>query len=285
MSAHLTYADRVKRQWNNDIAAEYSNHREVTIQLANKSKRKDIYKLIKETQPPLSYIEGIIQKPGNVVNITIESKKNAIRLADIFRKRPEAKSATAHGDDRTDLTIRWGHKFKECPERKEIPDVVEEKSTQNAETSQPTEEDPSKESPSHDSNELTSEQQKTRGSKRNDMSGDPAVNQEKQITQRKTDEPRQGARSGRGARRSRAKTELSPEENQEPDFDERPSEREEIESRGNKRKNISGDSDEQQQEEPGFMDEQIPQMLPNASKCFLDTNEQMLPRYQLTYHG
>ncbi|CAK8686987.1 unnamed protein product [Clavelina lepadiformis] len=30
MAAHLTYADRVKRQWNNDIAAEYSNYREVT---------------------------------------------------------------------------------------------------------------------------------------------------------------------------------------------------------------------------------------------------------------
>ncbi|CAK8686051.1 unnamed protein product [Clavelina lepadiformis] len=107
MATHLTYADRVKRQWRNDIAAEYSNHREVTIQLANDSKREDIYKLIKETQIPLSYIEGIIQKPGNVVNITIESKKNAIRFADIFRKLPEVKYATAHGEDRTDLTIRW----------------------------------------------------------------------------------------------------------------------------------------------------------------------------------
>ncbi|CAK8678482.1 unnamed protein product [Clavelina lepadiformis] len=107
MAETLTYAERVKRQWNNDVAVEYSNHREVTIQLANESKREDVYKLIKETQIPISYIEGIIQKPGNVVNITIESKKNAIRLADILRKRPEVKSATAHGDDRTDLTIRW----------------------------------------------------------------------------------------------------------------------------------------------------------------------------------
>ncbi|CAK8678484.1 unnamed protein product [Clavelina lepadiformis] len=87
MAETLTYAERVKRQWNNDVAVEYSNHREVTIQLANESKREDVYKLIKETQIPISYIEGIIQKPGNV--------------------RPEVKSATAHGDDRTDLTIRW----------------------------------------------------------------------------------------------------------------------------------------------------------------------------------
>ena len=75
MAETLTYAERVKRQWNNDVAVEYSNHREVTIQLANESKREDVYKLIKETQIPISYIEGIIQKPGNVVNITIESKK------------------------------------------------------------------------------------------------------------------------------------------------------------------------------------------------------------------
>ena len=77
------------------------------FQLETRIRREDIYKLIKETQTPFSYIEGIIQKPGNVVNITFDNKQNAIRLADIFQKRPEVKSATAHGDDRTDLTIRW----------------------------------------------------------------------------------------------------------------------------------------------------------------------------------
>ncbi|CAK8684224.1 unnamed protein product, partial [Clavelina lepadiformis] len=100
-------ADRVKRQWNNDVAAEYSNHREVTIQLTNDNKREDIYRLLKGIKIPIEYIEGIIQKPGKMVNITVDRKNNAIRLADLLRKMPEVKSAIAHGDERIDLTIRW----------------------------------------------------------------------------------------------------------------------------------------------------------------------------------
>ncbi|CAK8694535.1 unnamed protein product [Clavelina lepadiformis] len=107
MAETFTYADRVKRQWNNDVAAEYSNHREVSIQLTNDNKRKDIYRLLKEIKIPIEYIEGIIQKPGNMVNITVDRKNNAIRLADLLRKRPEVKYAIAHGDERIDLTIRW----------------------------------------------------------------------------------------------------------------------------------------------------------------------------------
>ncbi|CAK8672670.1 unnamed protein product [Clavelina lepadiformis] len=107
MAKTFTYADRVKRQWNNDVAEEYSNHCEVTIHLTNDGKREDIYKMLKETKIPLDYIEGIIQKPGNMVNITLDRKNNAIRLAELLRKRPEVKYAIAHGDERIDLTIRW----------------------------------------------------------------------------------------------------------------------------------------------------------------------------------
>ncbi|CAK8677483.1 unnamed protein product [Clavelina lepadiformis] len=107
MAETLTYADRVKTQWNNDVAEEYSNHCEVTIQLTNDSKREDIYKMLKESKISFDYIEGIIQKPGNMVNITLDRKNNAMRLADILRKRPEVNYAIAHGDDRIDLTIRW----------------------------------------------------------------------------------------------------------------------------------------------------------------------------------
>ena len=81
MAESFTYADRVKRKWNNDLAAEYSNHREVTLQLAIENKREDIYSLLTEIQIPIRYIEDIIQKPGNVVKITLDKKNNAIRLA------------------------------------------------------------------------------------------------------------------------------------------------------------------------------------------------------------
>ncbi|CAK8676236.1 unnamed protein product [Clavelina lepadiformis] len=53
--------------------------------------------------------------------------------------------------------------------------------------------------------------------------------------------------STKDAERSRAKAGLPLEESPEPDSDERPSEREESEGRGNKRKNISRDSDENQE--------------------------------------
>ncbi|CAK8684296.1 unnamed protein product [Clavelina lepadiformis] len=107
MAETLTYAERVKRQWKYDVAADYCNHREVTIQLVNDSKREEIYRLLKEVKIPIQYIEGIIQKPGNTVNITVDKRNSAIKLADLLRKRPEVKSAIAHGDERIDLTIRW----------------------------------------------------------------------------------------------------------------------------------------------------------------------------------
>ena len=64
MAETFTYADTVKRQWNNDVAVEYSNHREVTIQLTNENKREDIYRMLKEVKIPIECIEGIIQKHG-----------------------------------------------------------------------------------------------------------------------------------------------------------------------------------------------------------------------------
>ncbi|CAK8678898.1 unnamed protein product [Clavelina lepadiformis] len=106
MAKPITYADKVKRQWNKDLAVDYSYHREFTIQMFKESKREDVYSLLRETAIPIRIIESIIQKPGNIINITLDSK-NAIRIADILEERPEVKHATAHGDDRTNLTMRW----------------------------------------------------------------------------------------------------------------------------------------------------------------------------------
>ncbi|CAK8691987.1 unnamed protein product [Clavelina lepadiformis] len=304
MAETLTYADRVKRQWNNDVAEEYSNHCEVTIQLTNDSKREDIYKMLKESKISFDYIEGIIQRPGNMVNITLDRKNNAIRLADILRKRPEVNYAIAHGDDRIDLTIRWvpirypqrhldeilkefeiqgparlgvdkygikdgrriykvnkktlerhqlpsylylgkircavsyfgqiqtcsycteqGHKFKECPNRIQVENNSAGERDIPMTTAQNVESDGEGSTPS------------------------PSENHKEVSAHAETNEPRRGAKgtSARGARKSREKTGLPLEENQELDSDERPSEREENESRGNKRKDISGDSNGNQE--------------------------------------
>ena len=299
MAGTLTYAERLKRQWNNDVAADYCDHREVTIQLFNDIKRDDIYKLLNEIKMPIQYIEGIIQKPGNTVNITVDRKNNAIKLADLLRKRPDVKSAIAHGDERVELTIRWvpihypqkhidailakfeiqgpvhlgvdkygtkdgrriyrvnketmkrhqlpsylylgkircavsyngqiqtcsycteqGHKFKECPKR------CQENTNNPA---------------GHDVPMTTARFLK---SDEEEPSPSPNENHKEAPDHAEKQEPRRGGKSGQAARKSRAKTELSSEESQEPDSDERPSERKEIESRGNKRKNISGDSNE-----------------------------------------
>ena len=37
MAKPITYADKVKRQWNKDLAIDYSNHREVTFQMLKES--------------------------------------------------------------------------------------------------------------------------------------------------------------------------------------------------------------------------------------------------------
>ncbi|XP_076821907.1 uncharacterized protein LOC143468519 isoform X1 [Clavelina lepadiformis] len=316
MAETLTYADRVKRQWNNDVAEEYSNHCEVTIQLTNDSKREDIYKMLKETKISLDYIEGIIQKPGNMVNITLDRKNNAIRLAELLRKRPEVKYAIAHGDERIDLTIRWvpihypqkhidailaeyeiqgparlgvdkygikdgrriykvnkktlerhqlpsylylgkircavsyfgqiqtcsfcteqGHKFKECPKRRredernerDIPMTTAQTVKADGEGSPP---------PPSDSKKIFSALAGTIELLRGKYTKD-------------TEKSRAGAETP---------LEESPQLDPDERSSERPLERDQSDSRGNKRKNRKGESDEQPEEPEaqGFMDGQIP---------------------------
>ncbi|CAK8682105.1 unnamed protein product [Clavelina lepadiformis] len=281
MAETLTYADRVKRQWNNDVAEEYSNHCEVTIQLTNDSKREDIYKMLKESKISFDYIEGIIQRPGNMVNITLDRKNNAIRLAELLRKRPEVKYAIAHGDERIDLTIRWvpihypqkhidailaeyeiqgparlgvdkygikdGRRIykvnKKTLERHQLPSYLYLGKIRCAECPKRRREG---ERDERDTPMTTAQTVKADGE---GSPPSPSENHKEVSAHAETNEPRRGAKgtSARGARKSRAKTGLPLEENQELDSDERPSEREENESRGNKRKDISGDSNGNQE--------------------------------------
>ncbi|CAK8689739.1 unnamed protein product [Clavelina lepadiformis] len=80
----LTYADRVKRreEWKFKIPADYNKDREVSIKLTDHATRKEIYLLLTSAKVSLSAIEGIVQRPGKIVELTCQSKERALRVAE-----------------------------------------------------------------------------------------------------------------------------------------------------------------------------------------------------------
>ncbi|CAK8687256.1 unnamed protein product [Clavelina lepadiformis] len=140
-----------------------------------------------------------------------------------------------------------GHKFKECPNR--IQPSTDNTTKQELPKTPTRAIDPDDERPATPPNESSTV--------------DHAASETKEL-RRGTERE-----SAKDAKKSRPTTENPQENSREPDSYEGSSEREHSESRGNKRKNISGESDEQQ-EEPGFMDEQIPHdassIPPNLSR-------------------
>ena len=105
----LTYAERVKRQgvWNFQIPPDYSKDREVSFKLANHSKRSEIYEILSKAHVKYDVIEGIIQKPVRVVELTCRSKEAAIKTAENLKNRNEVSNVIAHGDAYVKLTVGW----------------------------------------------------------------------------------------------------------------------------------------------------------------------------------
>ena len=56
---------------------------------------------------PLGAIEGIVQRPGNIVDFTVTNKKGAIKQANLLENVEGINNAITHGDEHSDLTVSW----------------------------------------------------------------------------------------------------------------------------------------------------------------------------------
>ncbi|CAK8690351.1 unnamed protein product [Clavelina lepadiformis] len=104
-----TKANKVKKksQWVFKVPENYSRECEVTAKFAQPIKRGEIYQLLTSIKMPLSAIEGIVQRPGSIVDFTVENKKGAIKLANALEQVEGINSAIAHGDEHAELTVSW----------------------------------------------------------------------------------------------------------------------------------------------------------------------------------
>ncbi|CAK8680548.1 unnamed protein product [Clavelina lepadiformis] len=105
----LTYADRVKRQgiWSFDLPKDYNREREVSVKFKTALNRQEIYEMLRKAKIPLSSLEGVVQLPGQQVELTFNSKNTAVKMAQALKNVPNVQSAIAQGDEFTNITVAW----------------------------------------------------------------------------------------------------------------------------------------------------------------------------------
>ncbi|CAK8678542.1 unnamed protein product [Clavelina lepadiformis] len=105
----LTYADRVKRQgiWSFDLPKDYNREREVSVKFKTALKRQEIYEVLRKARIPLLSLEGVVQCPGQQVELAFNSKNTAVKMAQALRSVPNVQSAIAQGDEFTNITVAW----------------------------------------------------------------------------------------------------------------------------------------------------------------------------------
>ena len=108
MDAHVaqpTWAGRVRNGIKNSF--EYNKDTEVTCKLINGKDRSDIYKLLQEIQFGHTNFEGIVTRPGQLVDFTLKNKITALKFANMLKENPKVKDVLAHVDNIRDVRLSY----------------------------------------------------------------------------------------------------------------------------------------------------------------------------------
>ena len=76
-----------------DILEQFKRETEVQVRLIVKPSRDYIYELLTKTRYPLSNIEAIIERRGNLVDFTCKDRCSAEALQRLLGKHPNVKDA------------------------------------------------------------------------------------------------------------------------------------------------------------------------------------------------
>ena len=98
-----TWASRVRT--GNKQHFEYENDFEVTVKFVNNTTREEVYKEVKKVNWPITTIVGIVMRPGNLVDFTLKTKENAIKMAEILRNSENNRDVVAHADSVSEVRI------------------------------------------------------------------------------------------------------------------------------------------------------------------------------------
>ena len=98
-----TWAARVRS--GNKKHFEYENDHEVTSKFLVNPTRESVYKEIKKLNWPFTTILGMVMRPGNLVDFTLKSTENAIKMAECLRKSDFVRDVVAHADSVTEVRI------------------------------------------------------------------------------------------------------------------------------------------------------------------------------------
>ena len=98
-----TWAARVRT--GNKQHFEYENDFEVTVKFLNNVTREEVYKEVKKVNWPIATIVGIVMRPGNLVDFTLKTKENAVKMAESLRNSENIRDVVAHADSVSEVRI------------------------------------------------------------------------------------------------------------------------------------------------------------------------------------
>ena len=103
--AQPTWAGRVRNGMKNNF--EYNIESEVTCKFIYGKDRSDIYNLLQEIQFQPSNLEGIVTRPGQLLDFTLKSRNAALKFASMLRENSKVKNVLAHADSMRDVRVSY----------------------------------------------------------------------------------------------------------------------------------------------------------------------------------
>jgi len=106
---------RVQQPWNKIASWRsavketyvYNQEKEVYAKLPHERSREYIYQLLEKVRFPIQEIDGLIEKRGNMVEFTCNTRRGAENLAEALSTRDEVAFARVRGPEYTDVKFHW----------------------------------------------------------------------------------------------------------------------------------------------------------------------------------
>ena len=101
--AQPTWAGRVRNGMKSSF--QYNKESQVTCKFIYGKDRSDIYNLLQETQFAPNNFEGIVTRPGQLVDFTLKNRNAALKYANMLKENSKVKDVLAHADSMRDTRV------------------------------------------------------------------------------------------------------------------------------------------------------------------------------------
>ena len=100
-----TWAGRVRNGMKSNL--EYNKESEVTCKFINGKDRCDIYNLLQKIQFAPNNFEGIVTRPGQLVDYTLKNRNAAVKFANMLKENSKVKNVLANASSMRDEKVSY----------------------------------------------------------------------------------------------------------------------------------------------------------------------------------